>query len=393
MPIPPFRGPLIAMCEYAPDDTILLAELLSAVAARGYAVSARQAKRLREEGLLRCMRQDYQAGVRGSRSLYLASEIDQLELVMRVGAQERRFDERRVLVAWQGGWVEPTALRASLAKVLDAVSVQVKAITRDSEDPGHAAELLTAGVRKDRSLATTRLMRARLKGNSRALQRVMYAFALLAVGGEVAWSENDPNSTEEPLARIVERATAVDRARSEPVFRDKSLAPSAPPVQVTFDELRTAGLFDIENLARSIQEAGDEALQQALKDAHTLADMALPAEAVEASSGEDAGGLGSVRALVADGLDALSVAILVRNALLMRPIVPDGAFEGLGDAIDGARQPMKAFLEIRRALPEHAGNLTLDLQQRLTELPDAEAEEIQQKLRDLLASNPDLLAS
>lgn len=380
------------MPHIPPDDTISLGELLAAVAAYGYSVSPRQAKRLREEGMLRCLGQDHPVGRRGSRSRYLASEVDQLVLVMRVGATERRFDERRILVAWHGGWVEPDALRGSLVAILDAVSGAVRDTTRNSEDPGHAAELLTSGPPKGRSFATTRLMRQRLRGDSLALQRVMYSFALMAIGGEVAWSEHDPFSSEESLESLVERATATDRAREDEVFRGKELAPSAAPAQDTLEKLRTAGLFEIKDLAGCLRDASRDAIQQAFKDAHTMIDMALPAEAIEASRGEDVGGLGSLRALSLDGVDALSVAVLVRNMLLMRPIVPDGAFEGLDAAIEGARGPMTAFLEIRRALPEHADVLGLDLQQSLSELPDHEASQIQHRIQKLLDSRPDLRA-
>ncbi len=237
------------------DDTISLDELLAAAAERGYPASPRQAKRLRAEGMLRCLGQDHPAGRRGSHSRYRASEVDQLALVMRVGASERRFDERRVLVAWHGGWVEPNALRGSLAAILDTVSGMVRRAIRDSEDPGHAAELLTRGPRKGHFSPSTGLMRRRLGGDPQALQRATYAFALLAAGGEVAWSEHDPSSGEESLASVLERATGSDRARKDTLVHGRQLAPSAPPVQDTLEELRAAGLFDIEDLPARLRHA------------------------------------------------------------------------------------------------------------------------------------------
>jgi hypothetical protein len=225
-------------------------------------------------------------------------------------------------VAWHGGWVDADALRGSLVAVLDSVSASVRDTIRDSEDPGHAAELLIGDPRKDRSSAATQLIRERLQGDSRALRRVMYAFALMAVGGDVAWSEHDPSSREEPLASVVERATATDRARKDPVFRGKRLAASAPPTEDTLEELHKAGLLEVEDLAGSLRHASRSTIDQAFKDAHTMAGMALPAAAIEASSEEDIGGLGSLRAINPDGRDALAIAVLVRNTLLMRPNVP-----------------------------------------------------------------------
>jgi hypothetical protein len=54
--------------------------------------------------------------------------------------------------------------------------------------------------------------------------------------------------------------------------------------------------------------------------------------------------------------------------------------------------PLTAFLEIRRALPEHADALSLDLDQRVAEMPDHEASEIRRRLREVLDSRPDLRA-
>jgi hypothetical protein len=278
-----------------------------------------------------------------------------------------------------------------LVALLDAFSARARDKTRDSEDPGQAAELLICAPGKDGSPGT-RLMRQRLGGDSRELQRVMYAFALMAVGGEVAWSEHDPASKEQPLASIMERATATDRAREDAVYRGRALAPEAAPAQETLEEMRATGMFEIEDLAGCLWDVGDDAVQQAFNDAHTMTGMALPVEAIEASTEEDVGGLGSVRALASAGSDALGIAVVVRMMLLMRPIVPDGAFEGLQTAIDGARGPMTAFLEIRKELPEHADVIGLDPQAKLAELPDEEAAEVRRKIRALLDARPDLRA-
>jgi hypothetical protein len=156
--------------------------------------------------------------------------------------------------------------------------------------------------------------------------------------------------------------------------------------------MHAAGMFEIEDLAGSLRDASEDAIRQAFKDAHTMTSMALPAEAIEASTEEDVGGLGSVRALASAGSDALGIAVLVRMMLLMRPLVPDGAFEGLQTSIDGARGPMTAFLEIRRELPEHADVIGLDLQAKLAELPEDEAAEVRRKIQKLLAARPDLRA-
>jgi hypothetical protein len=374
------------------EDTISLAELLAAVAARDHHASPRQAKRLREAGLLRCVGQDHPVGLRGSRSRYLRSEIDQLELVLRIGAKERRLDERRVLVAWHGGWVDPDALGASLAALLEKISNAAKFATVGSEDAGHAAELLTRGPRKTQSSPTTKLIRNRLGGDPHALDRVMYAFALMAVDGEVQWSEHDPDSTEEPLASVMERATAADRARDDAVFGGKRLAPSAPPAADTLDELQAAGLFKLHELSGCLRDVSDALIRQAFEDAHTIADMALMAEAIGASDEVDIGGLASLLALAPDEYSALEISVLVRNALLMRPLVPPQAFEELHAAVAAARGPMTALLEMRKVMPNDSALFGPELQTRLAELPESHASRIKKKMSDVLDSRPELRA-
>jgi len=385
------RTPDPVMSE-SEHDTISLAELLAAVAARGWQASPRQAKRLREEGLLTCVGQDHPAGLQGSRSHYLPSEIDQLALVLRLGTRERRFDERRVLVAWHGGRVDPDALRASLVTLLEKASNAAKSATVDSEDPGHAAELLIQGPRKTQASPMTKLIRERLGGNQHAIQRVMYTFALMAVDGEVHWSEHDPDSTEEPLTSVIERATATERARDDAVFGDRRLAPSAPPAADTLTELQAAGLFKLHDLSGCMQDASDTAIRQAFEDAHTIADMGLVAEAIGASADDDIGGLGSLLALAPDEYNALETALFVRNALLMRPLVPPQAFDQLHAAIKAARGPMTVFLEMRKAMPDDAAVLNLDLQARLAELPKSQTSRIKRKIGEILDSRPELRA-
>jgi hypothetical protein len=311
---------------------------------------------------------------------------------MRVGALDRRFDQRRILVAWHGGWVEPTTLRASLESVLDRVSKKVRDAIVGIDDPGEASDLLLREEREDASPASTKLLRQRLGGSSRLLQSVMFAFAVLGLGGEVEWQDHNLESTEQPLELVMERATAADRMRAEPLFNGRPLLPNVGSAKDTIAELVDIGMLNVRNLADPLRSASTAEITQGFRDAHTIADMALFAEAVEASHSPDVGGLGSARLFAPETVDAFVVATLVRATLLMRPAVPDGAFEQTAAALNTARGPMTVFLELRRALPTHSDVLGLDYAKRLAQLPEAEAAQIQSEVKAFLDSRPDLLA-
>jgi hypothetical protein len=149
-------------------------------------------------------------------------------------------------------------------------------------------------------------------------------------------------------------------------------------------------MFEVRDLAGPLRSADDDAIAQGFRDAHTIADMALFAEGVEASYSPDAGGLGSARLFAPDRLDALTIATLVRATLLFRTAVPEAAFDATAAALDAARGPMTAFLELRRALPAHADVLRLDYVEQLATLPPNRAAEVQRAVSAFLASRPDL---
>lgn len=373
-----------------PPDTLSLQELLSAVEARGYPPTARLIKRYRTEGLLRCLGQEHPAGTRGSSSRYAPSAIDQVALVTKLGTVDRRFDQRRILVAWHGGWVEPTALRASLEKALDRVSKKVRDAIAGIDDPGDAADLLLRQEREDASPASTKLLRQRLGGSWRQLQSVMFAFAVMALGGEIDWQDHDPASTEEPLEGVMERATAVDRVRAEPLINGRALLPEADNAKQTITDLVAAGMFDMRDLASPLRSADSEMIARGFQDVHTIADMALFAEAVEASRGPDAGGLGGARLFASDALDAFTLALLVRATLIIRKAVPDAALDETAAALNAARGPLTVFLELRRAMPQHADAIGLDYGKRIAQLPADQAAHIQRDVKAFLDSRPDL---
>jgi hypothetical protein len=116
----------------------------------------------------------------------------------------------------------------------------------------------------------------------------MFAFAVMALGGEIDWQDHNPESTEESLEDVMERATAVDRIRAEPLINGRALLPEADNAKQTITDLVAAGMFDVRNLASPVRSADSEMIVQGFQDVHTIAELALFAEAVEASRGPDA---------------------------------------------------------------------------------------------------------
>jgi hypothetical protein len=375
------------------DDTLSLAELRAAADARDAPTTARQVKRLREEGLLRCVGQQHPKGSRGSSSRYAASEVDQLVLVHELGRRERRFDERRILVAWHGGWVEPEDLRDSLVRILDAVSATVGRVTEGIDDPAEAADRLTRADRgKRKPSEAVQLMRDRLDGDGRALQSAMYALASMGVGADIEWEDHDPESKEESLESITARAIGIDKARSDEVVPGKTLMSPTTSAKEVLEGLQVTGLLEMQDLAGAFREASHEAILQAFEDGRLVSGMDLFAQAAEASHGGDVGGLGSVRTLQYERMDAVEVAGVVRGSLLMRPSVPDGRFEATAAALEQASGPMQVMLEMRRALPAYAELLGVDTEARLAALPEQEAEQVRSDIRAWLESRPDMRA-
>jgi len=372
--------------------SLSLPELLAALEAQDCPASERLLKRYRREGLLNCLGQTHPVGARGSSSRYPPSAVDQVVLVKKLGFVDRRYDQRRILVAWNDGWVEPAALRASLEQVLDRFSRKVRDAIEGIDEPWTAAELLMRQEREDASPASTKLLRQRLGGSWQRLQSVMLGFAVLSLGGEIDWKDHDPASTEESLEHLIDRATAASRIRTEPLINGRALIPDADDARQVITGLVTAGMFDVRDLASSFRYADDGVVAQGFRDAHTLSDFSLFAEAVEADRGPDAGGLGGTRLFAADALDAFSIALLVRATLIFRKSVPDAAFSETASALDAARGPLSAFLELRRALPAHANAIGLDYQHRLAQLPSEQARRVELDVKALLDSRPDIMA-
>ena len=323
------------------SDALSLIELRRALLSRDLDFSDSQLKRLRREGLLPVEGQRHPPGVRGSESVYPACAVGQLELISRLRASERRFAQLRVLVRWQGGWVDPGQLRGSLVALLQPVSAAARKVTETAVDEGDRADRLAQELVRHRGRSgVSRLMYRRLKSVRDDIDRTMYAFAALATGTAVEWENHDPDDPAEPLLAVVDRAAGFDRARSDEIGGEGPLLRAGESSQQILAELQQAGAFDLLNAGAAFTAATNDEIDRAFDDAIALAGVAETFDAIQALAGDDVAGFGSLSEL-GHAHEPLELVMLVRGLLLLRPLSADGAFEAVIEAATAAAPQLR----------------------------------------------------
>jgi hypothetical protein len=119
-----------------------------------------------------------------------------------------------------------------------------------------------------------------------------------------------------------------------------------------FEEIRAFGGFDLLDSARPLREATDAAIQQAIADARMFASLGTIAQAAQALHGADIGGLGTIDALLDHENDATGIALLVRQAVLLRGAIPDGTMEELARSVASVLPIALGLLELQQAHPD-----------------------------------------
>jgi hypothetical protein len=375
----------------APECQVLsLAELRRALRARDVDFSDSQLKRLRREGLLSAEGQRHRPGIRGSESLYPTSAVDQLELVSRLAAEERRFAQLRVLVRWHGGWVRSDCLRASLIELLKPASAAARKMTQTAVDQDDRADRLAQElVRHPGHSGVSRLMYRRLKSIREDIERTMYALAALATGTPVEWENHDPGGHTEPLLSVLERAWGIDRARNDDIAGHGPLLRDGEPTQDMLAELQQSGAFDLLNAEAAFATATEEGIEQAFDDAIAFMDVAEVFDAIQSVAGEDVGGLGSISEL-SRAHQAIDLVMLVRGLLLLRPLADEGALDTVIEAARAAAPQLHVAQELSRALPEYTSLLGLNGGERVAALPAQERERVRGEVVAYLAAHPEL---
>lgn len=362
-------------------------ELLAAAGRQGAKVSSHQLKRWRTAGLVPRPKVVHVAGIRGSRALYPEWAIRQLVAVERLHRSIHRLDALRVAVWWKGLWVEPDALRASLIAPLDRLSVKARELTGDAEDPFAAADVIVSAMAIERaSSGITSLLRKRLGGNA-DLINLIWTFLSLGFGAPGPWTEDD--RTEDPalgFIELLERATGTDRMRLGPANPGSWIPPDFDMAKFT-EELQAVGAFDIQDMSRPIREASHDALEQARVDAEMFYDrLHTIGRVLEDLHDEEIPWLRALGFLApADPADRSS---LIRNMLILRALAGDDSFRRVEALVEQEYARFVAIREIRDGLPQHQSILRVDIEQRLSNLPHAQATKVREDISKFLEDHP-----
>jgi len=267
-------------------------------------------------------------------------------LVHKLALRERRFAQRRILVRWHEGWVDSEMLRESLSRMVEGVSTKVNEMVAGPGDKLDAADRVVQQLGGARgNLPVNRLMRERLGGKN--IDRLAFAFVAIGLGGASAleWDNHDPNSEEPSLLSVFEHGVGLDRAREDQIAGQRSILSPDQPTPALIEEITATGSMDLADPTRAFHDASDTEIDRGFADAHTFASFVLFAEAAQAMYGKDVGGLASLQALLEDNYDALGITLLVRQAILIRPHLPEGRLEGIDQALKDAEPQFEAVLQ------------------------------------------------
>jgi hypothetical protein len=363
------------------------AELLAAADRQGAKVSDDQLKRWRKAGLVPRPTVEHVAGIRGSRARYPEWAIEQLVIVERLHRSIHRLDALRVAVWWEGHWVEPDALRASLIAPLDRLSTKARELTDDAEDPFAAADTIVSAMTIERaSSGITSLLRKRL-GSNADLINLIWTFLSLGFGAPGPWADDDRTDDSAPgFIELLERATGTDRMRLRRTDAGSWIPSDFDMAKFTV-ELQHVGAFDIQDMSRPIREASNVALEQARVDAEMFYDrLHAIGQVLEDLRDEEIPWLKALGALAPT--DAADRSNLIRNMLILRAPAGDDSLGQVEALVEREHARFIAIGEIRAALPQHQSILRADIEQRLNELPPAQAAMVSEDISRFLDEHP-----
>jgi hypothetical protein len=235
-----------------------------------------------------------------------------------------------------------------------------------------------------------KLLRTRLNGPA-DLTSLMWTFVVIGLGGRAPWEQEDRSRPDPaPTAlQLLNRAAGVDRAMGQEAARRPQWLPADFDPREFIAELRDAGGFTIEDAARPIRDATDEALLRARADAMLFSKpLATIGAVIEDLLGEDVAGLGSLRAIAQT--TAFGRASLIRTMLILRPLAGDEAFRAIAELVDSVERRFAAIAELRAALPQHESVLRGDYAERLAALEPQHADEVRHDVGAHLHEHPSL---
>jgi hypothetical protein len=267
------------------------------------------------EGLMPRPIQRHVAGRRGSVSSYPPEAVGQLASLLRLRSEERRLDELRFRLWWQGYWVEEAALRATLVGLAEKSISELRDLRdRFGDAYGAADEVIrqldASGLRHP----FLRLMRYNIKGPSYDLEAVVYAIVLLAFGETPAWESPDVGADEaDPDIRaVMEQALGLVRAVHDRWNEVGPLLEEPVDVPGLFDRLLTAKVLPITTLSDVPKTASMEELNEARDFSRTIVqDLGAIATALERLVGRGAFGLGVFAVIERSESDASMLSLII----------------------------------------------------------------------------------
>jgi hypothetical protein len=350
-----------------------------------------QLKRWRRAGLLPRPRVEHRAGVRGSQSWYPEWAADQLLAIVRLHRAVHRLGELSTALWWEGGWVDPQMLREALIAPLVRFSNEAEKARGGQRDPHEAADaILKAMPDGGKPSELVALIRRRLTGRGDFIN-LMWTFLVIALGGEAPWEQED-QSREDPAPTALElllKSAGIGGAITvSPTERPSWLPEDFDPRRFIAD-LRDAGGFVIEDAARPVREASEEALDRAREDAVLFSGpLATIGTVLEEFVGEDIAGLGVLQAIAPT--TAFGRASLIRAMLILRELAGDEPFCAIAELVESTQSRFAAIAELRAALPQHGSLLRVDYEERLAALDPEHAERVRRDVAEYLQAHPSI---
>jgi hypothetical protein len=380
------------MTTITTTEEITEAAMLAAVERAGETPpTSDQLKRWRRAGLLPRPHLEHRAGLRGSQSWYPAWAAEQLLAILRLHRSNHRLGELSTALWWEGLWVDPPILREALIAPLERFSSEAEKARGGEEDPYDAAEAILKAMPDDgKPSEIVALIRGRLTGRGDFIN-LMWTFLVIALGGEAPWEQED-QSREDPAPTALElllKSAGIDQALSASRAERPSWLPADFDPRRFIADLRDAGGFAIEDAARPIREASEEAFVQARADAVFFSGpLARIGTVLEEFVGEDVAGLGVLRAI--SPTSAFGRASLIRTMLILRELTGDEAFCAIAELVESTQPRFAAIAELRAALPQHESLLRADYEERLAALEPEHAEQVRRDVADYLRAHPSL---
>lgn len=335
-------------------------------------------------------RLEHRAGIRGARSFYPAWAADQLAAIVRLHRRTHRLEELTTALWWEGRWVDSVALRQALVAPFERLSGEIAEARADEEDPYEAADAILRVLPADSKPSEFGAQLRRRLSSSADFMNLMWTFLVLGLGGQAPWEQEDRSRLDPaPTAlQLLAKATGVDAAISKDRAERPSWLPEDFDLREPIGDLRDAGAFALEDMARPIREASGQALAQARADALLfVGPLAMMGSVLEEFAGEDVAALGMLHAL--DPASGFGRAALIQMMLILRKLAGEEAFSSITELVASEYERFAAIADLRAALPQYESLLRADYQERLAELEPQHAEQVRHDVATYLQAHPE----